>query len=140
LIIAGPENYDPQFLEECQTLSKMLNYPILADGASQLRFGNHLKENIISNFEGFLRSDSFSKNHQPEIIIHFGRTITSKALDIYLEQCSTSTIRFMINDYGDWFDPSNKATAAFPCKPYLFCLKMIDMINSEWLYLQADLF
>ena len=129
LIIAGPENYSPAFHMKCQLLSEKLGYPVLADGASQLRFGHHNKQNILSNFEGFLRSEYFINNNKPDIIIQFGRTITSKALDLYLEKCSAP--RFMINEFGDWFDPSNKATAAVACKPFLFCQKMLDVLSSE---------
>ena len=129
LIIAGPENYDPVFHKKCQELSMELGYPILADGSSQLRFGRYDKNNVLSNFEGFLRSEFFTHNNKPDIILQFGRTITSKALDIYLEKCSAP--RFMINEYGDWFDPSNKATAAIACKPFLFCEKMLDIIQAE---------
>ncbi len=129
LIIAGPENYDPVFHMKCQELSMELGYPVLADGASQLRFGNYDKINILSNFEGFLRSEYFINNNKPDIILQFGRTITSKALDNYLEKCSAA--RFMINEFGDWFDPSNKATAAVACKPFLFCEKMLDLIKSK---------
>jgi 2-succinyl-5-enolpyruvyl-6-hydroxy-3-cyclohexene-1-carboxylate synthase len=129
LIIAGPENYDPVFHQKCQLLSEKLGYPVLADGASQLRFGNHNKENILSNFEGFLRSEFFVNYNKPNIIIQFGRTITSKALDIYLEKCTAP--RFMINEFGDWFDPSNRATAAIACKPFFFCEKMLEIITSE---------
>lgn len=137
LIIAGPENYDPHFHKNCKILAEKLGYPILADGASQLRFGKHNKENILSNFEGILRSAPFSNNYQPEIILQFGRTVTSKALENYLKKCNS--IRFMINEFGDWFDPANKATAAIACKPFLFCEKMLEAINnkinrkSEWL-------
>jgi len=129
LIIAGPENYDPAFHRKCQELSQELGYPILADGASQLRFGSHNKNNVLSNFEGFLRSEFFVNNNKPDVILQFGRTITSKAMDIYLEKCSAA--RFMINEFGDWFDPSNKATAAVSCKPFLFCEKMLKIIRSE---------
>jgi len=129
IILAGPESYSPIFRSKCGVLSQMLGYPIFADGASQLRFGSYNKENIISSFEGFLRSKEFSKNLHPEIIIQFGRTMTSKALDDYLENCSAA--RFMINEFGDWFDPSNRSVASFACKPHLFCEKMIGMLNDS---------
>lgn len=129
LIIAGPENYNPDFHKNCQIFAEKLGYPILADGASQLRFGKHSKKNIISNFEGFLRDEKFSDKIEPEIIIQFGRTITSKALDQYLEKLSSP--RYMINEFGDWFDPSNKTTAVFACKPYLFCEKILQLFKDE---------
>ena len=129
LIIAGPEIYNPIFHKACQALAGLLNYPVLADGASQLRFGEHSKKNIISNFEGFLRAEKYAKKIQPDIIIQFGRTMISKALDGYLEKCNS--IRFIINEFGDWFDPSNRANASFACKPYLFCKMMNDFLQSK---------
>ncbi len=129
LIIVGPGNYNPEFLKNCQALSKKLSYPILADGTSQFRFGNHSGENIISNFDAFLRSKTFSRKHQPDIIIQFGRTITSKGLDTFLENCNAA--RFMINEFGDWFDPANKSIASIACKPFKFCQKMIESINGQ---------
>ncbi len=110
-------------------LSHKLGYPILADGTSQLRFGRHKKNNIISNFDAFLRSEKFVKNYNPEIILQFGRTITSKGLETFLNKCSS--VRYMINEYGDWFDPSDKATAAYACKPYFFCQEMISLLDSK---------
>lgn len=127
IILAGPETYNPLFRINCCQLSQILGYPIFADGASQLRFGVYSKENIVSSFEGFLRSKEFVKKLQPDIILQFGRTMTSKALDDYLENCSAA--RFMINEFGDWFDPSNRSVASFACKPNLFCEKMTKMMN-----------
>jgi 2-succinyl-5-enolpyruvyl-6-hydroxy-3-cyclohexene-1-carboxylate synthase len=128
LIIVGPDNYNPEFLTNCEILSQKLSYPVLADGTSQLRFGNHSKENIITNFDAFLRSEKFSKSHQPDIIIQFGRTVTSKGLDTFLGNCTAA--RFMINDFGDWFDPADKALAVYACKPYLFCKGMIKLLDT----------
>ena len=127
LIIVGPENYSPKFLKNCQSLSQKLGYPVLADGTSQLRFGRHPKDNIITVYDAFLRSNNFVKNHQPDIIIQFGRTITSKGLDTFLEKCNAP--RFMINEYGDWFDPSDQPIGSYACKPYLFCEKMLEQIK-----------
>jgi len=123
IIVAGPENFTPQFAEYCQKLSLRLGYPVFADGASQLRFGSHDKQNIISNFEGFLRSKCFSDKYKPEIILQFGRTITSKALDEYLNKCTAA--RYIVNDYGDCFDPSGKAKAALAYEPGLFCKSLL---------------
>ncbi len=146
LIIVGPENYTPHFPQNIARLAAKLGYPILADGCSNIRFGKHDKRLIISNFDAFLRSESFAKKIRPDFILHFGRTITSKALDTFLEKCSAP--RYMINDYGDWFDPSNKSLAALDCKPFLFCERMNEFLEennfqrnqTEWLntFLNAD--
>jgi 2-succinyl-5-enolpyruvyl-6-hydroxy-3-cyclohexene-1-carboxylate synthase len=136
LIIAGPENYNERFHKNCQKLASIIGYPIMADGASQLRFGKHRKENILFSFEGFLRSMYFNGKYQPEIIIQFGRTVTSKALELYLEK--STAIRFMINEYGDWFDPANRSNASFACKPYLFCEKMITYFEQKKINRNSD--
>ena len=127
LIIVGPDNYDPRFLKGCQILSQKLSYPILADGTSQLRFGKHKKSSIITSYDALLRSDKFSSLHYPEIILQFGRTITSKGLDSFLENCNA--VRFMVNTYGDWFDPADKAKASYSCKPFLFCESMNEKLR-----------
>jgi 2-succinyl-5-enolpyruvyl-6-hydroxy-3-cyclohexene-1-carboxylate synthase len=129
LIIVGPDNYNSEFLNNCQLLSEKLSYPVLADGTSQLRFGNQCKENIITNFDAVLRSQEFSRDHQPDIIIHFGRTVTSKGLDTFLSNCDA--VRFMVNEFGDWFDPADKSIAAYSCKPYVFCREMVSLIESK---------
>jgi 2-succinyl-5-enolpyruvyl-6-hydroxy-3-cyclohexene-1-carboxylate synthase len=129
LIIAGPDSYDASFVRNCTKLSSLLGYPVFADGASQLRFGKHKKDNILYNFEGYLRSDSFEIKYKPKIILQFGRTVTSKGLENYLEKCTA--VRFLINEYGDWFDPANRANASFVCKPSLFCEKMLGYLKPK---------
>ncbi len=146
LIIVGPDNYNPKFLKNCQILSSKLNYPLLADGASQVRFGRHNKKNVITNFDAFLRSEEFVSENMPDVIIQFGRTITSKGLDTFLNCCNAA--RFMINEFGDWFDPSDKANASLPYLPYLFCEELNKKLEEErfkrnstsWLsvYLEAE--
>ena len=146
LIIAGPENYNSHFPKNVTKLAARLGYPILADGCSNIRFGKHDKKLIISNFDAFLRSESFAKKIKPDFILHFGRTITSKALDEFLESCNAP--RYMINDYGDWFDPSNRSLAVYNCKPFVFCELMNEFLvrnnfqrqQTGWLntFLNAD--
>lgn len=139
IIIAGPENYYAGFTSKCSELGNILGYPVFADGASQLRCGNNNKISVIVNYDAFVRSNNFIKKYKPELIIHFGRTITSKHLEQYLELCSSP--RFMINEFGDWFDPSNKSLSSFACKPVHFCDKMIEHLravgfqkqNNAWL-------
>jgi 2-succinyl-5-enolpyruvyl-6-hydroxy-3-cyclohexene-1-carboxylate synthase len=129
LIIAGPDNYNESFKQNCQKLASILGYPVLADGVSQLRFGKYKKDNVLCSFEGYFRSDFFTEEFKPELIIQFGRTVTSKALEIYFEKCNAK--RFLINEFGDWFDPANRANASIACAPSLFCTKMIEYLESK---------
>lgn len=126
LIIVGPDQKNPGFITKLTELSELLSIPILADGASQLRNGSHSKNNVFVNFEGYLRSEAYSQLLQPDVILHFGRTVTSKGLELFLE--NSRAIRYMINEFGDWYDPSNKSLGALAVKPEQFC----DTLLSEF--------
>ncbi len=127
IIICGPGNFNKDFIKECNNLSIRLGYPIFADGTSQFRFGIHNKSNIVSNYDALLRSSNFSKKIQPEVILQFGRTVTSKGLETFLKSCPAE--RYMINDYGDWFDPAEQAKAAYKSDPHQFCKQMNNVLE-----------
>lgn len=127
IIVVGPGNFEDTFFDECHRLSEKLGYPIIADAASGFRFGKHNKKNIVSNFDALLRSGEFTKKHIPDVILHFGRTVTSKYLEEFLGNCSSP--RYMINDYGDWFDPSNVSIGAFECSADVYCSKLLKNLE-----------
>ncbi|MGE5399773.1 MAG: 2-succinyl-5-enolpyruvyl-6-hydroxy-3-cyclohexene-1-carboxylic-acid synthase [Ignavibacteriales bacterium] len=129
LILSGPDEAAPDFPCTLQFLAARLNLPILADGASQLRNGSHSKQNIFVNFEGYLRSDSFSQTLQPEIILHFGKTMTSKGIEIFLEK--TDAKYYLINKHGDLYDPHNKAHGVISMDPTVFCQEILKLVSQN---------
>ena len=143
IIIVGPENYKDDFHKKVVQLAGKLNYPILADGASQLRFTANSKKNLIANYDAFLRSPKFYRKHKPDIILHFGKTVTSKSLEDYLADIKCQ--KYLINEYGDIFDSSNNTTASFKFLPSVFCNELIKKLvkkqnKHDWLdlFLNAD--
>ena len=44
----------------------------------------------------------------------------------------------MINEFGDWFDPSNKAEAAIAYKPYQFCELILKKLSDENIYRKSN--
>ena len=130
LIIAGPLEYNPVLISRIKLLSKISGYPILADGISQLRFNNKKSDkNICVNYDTFLRSEEFRKNHNPEVIIQFGRTPTSTILEEYLEYSDPK--RLIINEFGDLFDPTGKTRRAIQFDPVLFCELLIEKLKAS---------
>ena len=128
LIIAGPKDYDKVFRKDVKTLSIISGYPILADGVSHLRFKTKKSDKyIISNYDAFLRSDIFRKKNKPEIILQFGRTVTSQVLENYLAESNAA--RYLINDFGDWYDPSKKSRTPIRIEPPLFIERVIKRLN-----------
>ncbi|MCH7962995.1 MAG: 2-succinyl-5-enolpyruvyl-6-hydroxy-3-cyclohexene-1-carboxylic-acid synthase [Bacteroidetes bacterium] len=126
LIIVGPKEYDPKFISNIKQLSKVTGYPVLADGVSHLRFRNLKSDEFIcTNYDAFLRSNNFITENKPEIVLQFGRTFTSAILEKYLEQ--SKPLRFIINDYGDLFDPS-KTSKVLKFNPISFCENLIRVL------------
>jgi len=119
LIIVGPKEYDSDFVSNIKQLSKVTGYPVLADGVSHLRFRTFKSDKFIcTNYDAFLRSNKFITENKPEIVLQFGRTFTSAILEKYLEQ--SKPLRFIINDYGDLFDPS-KTSKLLKFNPVTYC-------------------
>ena len=111
--------YNRDLVNGIKKLSAQLKYPVFADGLSQLRFNAGKKDkNIISNYNSILKSENFVREHDPEIILQFGRTPTSSVLESFLEE--TNANRYLINSYGDKFDPTRNAKATLPIEPKVF--------------------
>jgi 2-succinyl-5-enolpyruvyl-6-hydroxy-3-cyclohexene-1-carboxylate synthase len=159
IITVGPENYSDKFYNNVIKLSRILKYPILADGCSQLRFLSYSVDksskqmgritaatnNIICNYEAMFRSASFSETYLPEIILHFGRTPTSKGMEDFYSKYSP--LKIMINEEGDFFDPtrkgqSYKSSPSYFCKSIIECFPVAKHLRDEeyWLkpYLYTD--
>lgn len=129
LIIAGPMKYDAKEKSAILKLSKKLNFPVLADASSQLRFGVNSKSTLITNYEGFLRNELFTKKYIPDVILQFGSTPSSKAIELYLSKISP--VRYIINKFGDVYDPWNNASGILKCSPSLFNEIVLERISGK---------
>lgn len=144
-IVVGPANFNEPVKKKIKKLSQTSGFPIFADGASNFRTGVKEKDLIITNYDAFLRSEEFHNKFQPDTIIQFGRTPTSTALENYFSKIKSS--RYIINEFGDCYDPSGTAKKVIKADVYSFIdnlLKNIDgsskKKNSQWLkfLLQLD--
>lgn len=130
IIIAGPMEYDHELLRQVKQLSSIIKYPLFADGLSHLRFNENKKDTtIISNFNLILSSERFLEKHSPEIILQFGRTPTSSLLESFFEKANAG--RYLINHYGDKFDPTRNSTAILAAEPVQFCKNLISSLKEE---------
>ncbi len=141
LILAGPMNYNSGTVKHIIKLAENLGYPVIADASSQLRFGNNSR-NIMVNYEAFLRNQKFLRSYNPDLILHFGRMPSSKAVEEWIGKISAK--RYIINEHGDIFDPWNNASGICRSSPELFCRMLTEdtkqQDSAEWLnnYISAD--
>lgn len=129
IILSGPDEPRDSFKCSLQHMASIFSLPILADGASELRYGSQDKDNVFINFEGFLRSKEFSKKIEPGLILHFGRTMTSKGIEIFLE--NTSSEYYIINERGSLFDPFGKTTGVLAMEAEDFLNEIIKRAEAE---------
>lgn len=129
LIIAGPDNYNKERIELIIKVSERLNYPILADALSQVRFSSVDSNNLICNYEEIFRNEQFINEYKPDIILQFGRTPISKTFEKYFEKNSLN--RILINKYADRFDPAGTAKMILPFASYQFCGEMLYRLDHE---------
>jgi 2-succinyl-5-enolpyruvyl-6-hydroxy-3-cyclohexene-1-carboxylate synthase len=125
LIIVGPGDDGKEFSEHVTAMATLLSYPILADGASQLRYGHHDKKIIFTHYDAYLRMSSFVRKHKPEVIVQFGGIVSSKGLELFLN--GQNVFKIHVNREGKWVDPSNYLRSVVQADPGTFCF----MVNEE---------
>ncbi len=129
LIIVGPGDFDAEFSKQITELAALLSYPILADGASQIRFGKHDKHTILTHYDAYLKVNSFIETHKPDVIFQFGGTVSSKGLELFLNE--QNAFKVHINSAGKWLDPSNYLRSVVQADPAQFCSLMVDELQKE---------
>ncbi len=107
LITVGPGNFNYNFIRLLELFSSKYAIPVFADASSGLGFKQNRIQNLVTNFDALIRTESFGKIFSPKINFHFGRTATSPKLEEFLLESNTK--RYVINKYGDMFDSSRKS-------------------------------
>jgi 2-succinyl-5-enolpyruvyl-6-hydroxy-3-cyclohexene-1-carboxylate synthase len=108
LIVCGPEA-GAGLADSVARLALVTGYPILADPASQVRYGRHDRTRVLGAYDGFLRAPSFAERHAPEVILQFGAPLTSKAFHLYAARHPDS-LRVIVDDGDAARDPAHRAT------------------------------
>ncbi len=141
LIVAGPTQ-QKESASAILALAEKLRWPVVADALSGLRGiapvqQPHVPQVVIHGFDAFLRSERVRHQLEPEIIIRFGGTPTSKALGQYLAQHAGSH-QLVVDDHAEWSDPFYSATDLIACDPVAFCEGLLPLLPndrdvSDWL-------
>ncbi|MDQ2098870.1 MAG: 2-succinyl-5-enolpyruvyl-6-hydroxy-3-cyclohexene-1-carboxylic-acid synthase [Tychonema bourrellyi B0820] len=117
IIIAGVAQ--PQFPEKyCSAIaqmSKLLNWPVLAEGLSPLRNYAQLNPHLISTYDLILRNRELADKLTPEIAIQIGDLPTSKELRNWLDK--TQPKRYIIDPSHHNFDPLHGKTIHLRTSP-----------------------
>lgn len=105
VIVVGPRDPSPGFADAIAALSRATGYPVLADAASNVRFGR-AAEQVISHYDALLRSESFRSAHRPELVLRFGGGLTPKSVMEYV----AASEAIVFSDEGALHDPAHAAS------------------------------
>jgi len=131
LIVAGTDDSDPALPAAVARLARVADWPILADVASQLRFGPHTHEaTVVSHYDLFLRSEAFAEASLPGFILRIGASPTSKAYRLWMEKHLGTHITLV--DAGNrWHDPSHMAKELLRCDPTALCHHVAELLEKR---------
>lgn len=112
IIIGGlaqiPADAAKSYCQKIATLSKKLNYPVLAEALSPLRNYQEINTQLITNYDRILRFSKFQDELKPQAIIQIGELPTSKKLRQWLHQIDIP--RYIISTKPENLDPTHGRT------------------------------
>jgi 2-succinyl-5-enolpyruvyl-6-hydroxy-3-cyclohexene-1-carboxylate synthase len=105
IIVCGPRDEEDGFAEAIATLSQATGYPVIAEAASQARYGGGPA--TLSLYDALLRHPPFAQAQKPELVLRFGGGLTPKGPQQWLDASGAHVVLF--SDEGALFDPSHRA-------------------------------
>ncbi len=115
LIVVGRLKRYDRAAKDILKIAELLNAPVLADITSKLRYTGRIHKNVIFNYDTLLRAGFPERLAAPGLVLHFGGPLNSLILLKYLSGFDCP--RFIVNEYGDWTDPSKKSSAVLKMQP-----------------------
>ena len=113
VIVCGPMDV-PGFAAAVAGLAAATGYPILADALANVRFGPHDRSRVIARADALLRVAAFAEAHEPDLVLRFGGTPTSKALLGWL--AATRATQVVVDD-GGWNEPTGRLVTMVQAEP-----------------------
>ena len=115
LIVAGPADggLGPDALE---ALAGATGFPVLADPLSNLRFGPHTEGTpVFGGYDAYLGTEAVADWPDPEVVLRFGASPTSKPLCQYLQHADCR--QFLVAPSGRWTEATFTASDLLVADP-----------------------
>ncbi|MGV3619342.1 MAG: 2-succinyl-5-enolpyruvyl-6-hydroxy-3-cyclohexene-1-carboxylic-acid synthase [Archangium sp.] len=109
VIVCGPRERNDDFGAWIHQLSRDTGFPVLAEAASNARFGF---TDSISFFDTLLRNPRFAETMRPDVVLRFGGGLTPKIPQQWLD--ASGAKQFHFTDDGFQFDPVHRSTMLLP--------------------------
>lgn len=120
LVVCGPGTGGAASAAAVAGLAASLDWPILADPLSGLRFGPHDRSRVVDAYDLCLRDGEFAARSAPEAILQFGRLPASKPLERFLAGAPARR-RVVVAPDRSWPDPLHRASHLVRAEVADFC-------------------
>lgn len=131
LIICGPRCPGADFPATVSRLAEVSGFMLVADPLSGVRYGSHAGEieagRLLSAYDNYLAIAQAWGT--PDVIVSFGRTVTSQALDDYLNSAPDAQ-RWMVSADGVWADPNHRLDTFLWADPTAVCEQLIAYLSA----------
>ncbi len=116
LLVAGPADPPGPDPEAITTLTHRTGFPLLADPLSGLRFGSATRvAPVIGGYDGILASGVTDDWPEPEVVLRWGASPTSKPLRNYLAEVDAREL--VVDPAGGWREATFTATDLITADP-----------------------
>lgn len=113
MIVCGPTNTPTPAREALADLAVATGFPVLADPLSGHRFGSHSDSiQVCGGYDSYLDGSPIP---EPDIVLRFGSSPTSKVLRKYLAASNTKQI--LVDPAGEWREAEFTATDLVAADP-----------------------
>lgn len=109
VIVCGPRERGDDFGAWVHRLSAQTGFPVLAEAASNARFGF---TGAIALTDALLRNPRFAETMKPDVVLRFGGGLTPKVPQQWLD--ASGAAQFHFSDDGFQFDPLHHASVVLP--------------------------
>ncbi|WP_132058412.1 2-succinyl-5-enolpyruvyl-6-hydroxy-3-cyclohexene-1-carboxylic-acid synthase [Halorussus amylolyticus] len=139
LVVVGPANAPTPSRDALALLAKATGFPVLADPLSGHRFGHTTLQFadderagtasalVVGGYDGYLGAVAESWP-DPEVVIRFGASPTSKVLRQYLE--ASDARQFLVDPAGGWREATFTATDLLVADPTRFARQIASGLGS----------
>jgi 2-succinyl-5-enolpyruvyl-6-hydroxy-3-cyclohexene-1-carboxylate synthase len=128
LLVVGPADAPTPDREALAALAEATGFPILADPLSGHRFGHDEETPISGGYDGYLGAvgDAWP---DPEVVVRFGASPTSKVLRQYLEESDAR--QFLVDPAGGWREATFTATDLLAADPTRLARRLAEEVDCE---------
>ncbi len=107
---------------EVAELARALDWPVLADPLSGVRFGDHDRSHVVDAIEPLLRNDALRAELRPDAILRFGLTPVPRSVQRWLEE-SWPADHIVVSDAA-WPDPTRTAATIVRADARTLCREL----------------